>query len=85
DSGNQIYDVTWNETCAKEEDGCPCDPKWEKQCTSNGYKYCVYHTNSCPVDCGDKQSCYHYMSGNESCATDSGCVCEADEISCANP
>ena len=23
--------------------------------------------------------------GNESCATDSGCVCEADEISCANP
>jgi len=85
DSGNVLYDAMWNETCAPTSSGCPCNEKWEKQCTSYGYTFCEAKTNSCPVDCGEAATCYHSMSGNQTCATDSGCVCEANEISCSNP
>ena len=83
--GNVLYDGEWNEVCAPAADGCPCNQQWEKQCTSYGYTFCEAITNSCPVDCGEVETCYHYMSGNQTCATDSCCVCEADEVSCSNP
>ncbi|CAE7227812.1 unnamed protein product, partial [Symbiodinium sp. CCMP2592] len=83
--GNILYDTDWTETCANITDGCPCNAQWERQCTSHGYTYCESIFGSCPVDCGNFDTCYHYGSGNESCATSSGCVCESDEISCNNP
>ncbi|CAE7438439.1 unnamed protein product, partial [Symbiodinium natans] len=83
--GTIDYSGTWTETCGNATEGCPCNPTWERQCTSYGYTYCESISNSCPVDCGNADTCYHYLSGNESCATSSGCVCEGDEISCANP
>eukprot|EP00913_Durusdinium_trenchii_P001837 g1703.t1 len=36
---------------------------------------------SCPVDCGDKTTCWHW-SGNQTCGTDTGCVCESEELTC---
>ncbi|CAL1157753.1 unnamed protein product [Cladocopium goreaui] len=85
--GNVNYSAPWKESCAAAEAGCPCDPVWEHQCTvsgygySSGYSWCESKSYSCPVDCGDAVTCWHY-SGNTSCATDSGCSCEADELAC---
>ncbi|CAE7024210.1 unnamed protein product, partial [Symbiodinium natans] len=84
-SGNPDYMGTYTETCANMTEGCPCNPTWEKPCTSYGYKFCESIFRSCPVDCGSQATCYHYISGNESCSTSSGCVCEVNEISCPNP
>lgn len=42
--------------------------------------------SACPGSCGHLWSLWgwHY-SGNTSCATDSGCSCEADELACQDP
>ncbi|CAE7701391.1 unnamed protein product, partial [Symbiodinium pilosum] len=40
-NGSINYYASWTETCANTTDGCPCHSTWEKQCTSQGYKYCV--------------------------------------------
>eukprot|EP00439_Symbiodinium_sp_Y106_P035275 s3413_g4.t1 len=84
-NGTIDYYSSWTEVCANISEGCPCDSTWEKKCTSHGYSFCESIFNSCPVDCGSASTCYHYISGNESCATNTGCVCESNEISCANP
>ncbi|CAL1131607.1 unnamed protein product, partial [Cladocopium goreaui] len=55
------------ESCANASLGCPCDATWEHKCNGDGYLSLVQR--------------WHY-SGNTSCATDSGCTCEADELAC---
>ncbi|CAE7731269.1 unnamed protein product [Symbiodinium necroappetens] len=79
-----IDDEGWTESCADAVDGCPCDPVWEQKCTYAGVNFCESISHACPVDCGDFGTCWHWLSGNESCATDTGCVCESNEISCTN-
>lgn len=80
------YEAEWEESCVTAADGCPCDSTWEKRCSmSDGgdgsYSWCTLKSESCPIDCGEVVTCYHH-SGNYSCATESGCTCEADEMSC---
>ncbi|CAE7034080.1 unnamed protein product [Symbiodinium sp. CCMP2456] len=79
DNGEIDWYGTWKETCANATDGCPCHPEWEKSCGSG---WCMSKFENCPVDCGEFETCYHYISGNESCATESGCACEDNEHAC---
>ncbi|CAL1131614.1 unnamed protein product [Cladocopium goreaui] len=87
--GNENYSAPWQESCADPEVGCPCDATWEHKCTgcsariTAGYSWCQSKFDSCPVDCGTAVTCWHY-SGNMSCATDSGCTCESDELACTD-
>jgi len=81
--GNENYSAPWQESCADPEVGCPCDATWEHKCTGDGYSWCQSKFDSCPVDCGTAVTCWHY-SGNMSCATDSGCTCESDELACTD-
>jgi len=83
-NGEMNYDVPWNQTCAPMAEGCPCHPQWEKTCNVYGYEECYHISWPCPEDCGIYSTCWHH-SGNQTCRTDTGCVCEADEISCADP
>eukprot|EP00439_Symbiodinium_sp_Y106_P003634 s3280_g1.t1 len=79
DNGEIDWYGTWKETCANATDGCPCHPEWEKSCGSG---WCMSKFEHSPVDCGEFETCYHYISGNESCATDIGCTCEDNEHEC---
>eukprot|EP00434_Breviolum_minutum_P034367 symbB.v1.2.030416.t1/scaffold3426.1/size60583/1 len=83
--GNQNYSAPWQESCADATVGCPCDATWEHKCTADygfgGYSWCQSIFDLCPVDCGTAVTCWHY-SGNQSCATDAGCTCEANELEC---
>ena len=74
----------WTEQSANITDGCPCNPTWEHQCTFEGQSYCVAKDHNCPLDCGNNEPCYSYVSGNESCPTTAGCVCESGEIGCTD-
>ena len=83
--GNQNYSAPWQESCADATVGCPCDATWEHKCTADygfgGYSWCQSIFDLCPVDCGTAVTCWHY-SGNQTCATDAGCTCEANELEC---
>lgn len=79
--GYENWSAPYQESCAAAKDGCPCNQQWEKRCTEGEWSWCVPHYMSCPVDCGDKTTCWHW-SGNQTCGTDTGCVCESEELTC---
>lgn len=69
---------------------CPCNSQWESTCSYMGMTYCQpTSAGSCPVDCGNMDTCYHMNSTDfwTTCATSSGCTCNPayGEIACTDP
>eukprot|EP00931_Biecheleriopsis_adriatica_P021932 TRINITY_DN1420_c0_g2_i1.p1 TRINITY_DN1420_c0_g2~~TRINITY_DN1420_c0_g2_i1.p1 ORF type:complete len:2017 (+),score=244.24 TRINITY_DN1420_c0_g2_i1:59-6109(+) len=81
--GEVDWSGSWSEVCANATEGCPCDTTWEKQCRDSYGTYCMSISQNCPITC-PAEHCYHYMSGNESCAGETGCTCESNELTCAH-
>ncbi|CAE8635218.1 unnamed protein product, partial [Polarella glacialis] len=74
-----------NQSCASMTLGCPCNAQWEQKCSDSWGSWCESKLYSCPLHCGADPVCYS-ASGNMSCSTPSGCVCDAaTELSCPDP
>eukprot|EP00931_Biecheleriopsis_adriatica_P079800 TRINITY_DN5314_c0_g1_i2.p1 TRINITY_DN5314_c0_g1~~TRINITY_DN5314_c0_g1_i2.p1 ORF type:complete len:1870 (+),score=322.07 TRINITY_DN5314_c0_g1_i2:319-5610(+) len=82
-NGDVDWSASWTEVCANITDGCPCHQTWERQCTGSYGKYCMSVSDNCPITC-PAEYCYHYISGNESCAGATGCTCESNELTCTS-
>ncbi|CAE7377071.1 unnamed protein product, partial [Symbiodinium natans] len=82
--GSGGYGLAENEFCVEADKRCPCHSVWEQECTNQqGDTWCQSINSPCPAVCGEAAKCIH-ASGRESCITETGCVCEDDELTCVN-
>ncbi|CAE7252254.1 unnamed protein product [Symbiodinium sp. CCMP2592] len=63
---NAAGEVDWGEsltsvTCAKAEDGCPCNEQWEIQCVDAGLKYCERASLGCFSDNSSSRAAFRSL------------------------